>query len=218
MSGTVVKQRNPLQPVATAVTIAFRLSVLFAALRVIFALFGTGPRFGWGGDNVGGVCMQVPRDLLQHTSGVVSRAGMAAGVSGSWTLGHLCASHATVLESLVAAFTQLPSAVVYLGAFYLAQRLTRVAVRDGIYTSTIARLMQILGWWLLAGELLASLVEAFAQIGLLSWLVTWRVDWGQWFVGWTISWPVIFIGLALITFARITRLGVVMREDLEGTV
>jgi hypothetical protein len=218
MSGIVVRQRKALEPVASVVTFAFRLSVIFAGLRVILALIGVGPNFGWGGNNVGGVCMNVDQGLLQHTNPVLSTAGMAAGVDGTWTVGHVCAAHATVVESLVAALTQLPTALLYLGAFYLAQRLIRVAVRDGIYTSRVTQLMRLLGWWLLAGELAARLIEAFAQIGLLSLMVTWRVDWGQWFVGFNVSWPVILIGLGLLTFARITRLGVSMREDLEGTV
>jgi hypothetical protein len=35
---------------------------------------------------------------------------------------------------------------------------------------------------------------------------------------WYPSWSVVLIGLGLITFARVMRLGVGMREDLEGTV
>jgi hypothetical protein len=97
-------------------------------------------------------------------------------------------------------------------------RLARTAARDGLYTARFARLVLILGWWLLAGGLVATLTEAFARLNLLGQLVTWNVDWGQWPVAWSVSWPVVFIGLGLITFARIMRISAGMRADLEGTV
>jgi hypothetical protein len=88
----------------------------------------------------------------------------------------------------------------------------------GVYTTQAARLVLALGWWLLAGGLVATVAEAFARVNLLSQLVTWNVDWGQWPVAWTVSWPVALIGLGLITFARIMRISAGMRADLEGTV
>ena len=65
---------------------------------------------------------------------------------------------------------------------------------------------------------MATLTEAFARLNLLGQLVTWNVDWGQWPVAWSVSWPVVFIGLGLITLARIMRISAGMRADLEGTV
>ena len=97
-------------------------------------------------------------------------------------------------------------------------RLTRAAARDGVYTAQAARLVLILGWWLLAGGLVATVAEAFARVNLLAQLVTWPVDWGQWPVAWSVSWPVVLIGLGLIIFARIMRISAGMRADLEGTV
>lgn len=62
------------------------------------------------------------------------------------------------------------------------------------------------------------MAETFARVNLLAQLVTWPVDWGQWPMAWSVSWPVVFIGLGLITFARIMRISAGMRADLEGTV
>jgi hypothetical protein len=108
--------------------------------------------------------------------------------------------------------------VLRLGVFYLVMRLARTAARDGVYTPQAARLVLILGWWLLAGGLVATLAQAFARVNLLSELVTWRVDWGQWPAAWSVSWPVFWFGLGLIIFARIMRVSAGMRADLEGTV
>lgn len=223
MSSTAVKAKNPLEPLATVVSVAFRLTVLAAAVRVIWALLGEGPLFGWGNDggpsgSPVGVCLTAKNELLLRTSGTLSHSGMTSGVHASMDTASVCVAHPTAGQSLAAALTQLPTALLFLGAFYLAQRLTRSAARDGVYTTQIARLMLMLGWWLLAGEITATVIEAVARISLLRGLVTWNVDSGQWFTAWYLSWPVLLIGLSLITFARIMRLGVGMREDLEGTV
>jgi hypothetical protein len=97
-------------------------------------------------------------------------------------------------------------------------RLARTAARDGVYTAQFARLLLILGWWLLAGELAATIAEGFARVNLLDQLSTWHVDWVHWPVPWSVSWPVVFIGLGLIIFARVMRISGGMRADLEGTV
>ncbi len=39
-------------------------------------------------------------------------------------------------------------------------RLARAAARDGVFTVQAARLVLILGWWLLAGELWPPLPQA----------------------------------------------------------
>ena len=102
----------------------------------------------------------------------------------------MCAAHPSFRQALAAAITLLPIDLLRLGALYLAVRLARAAARDGVYTAQAARLLLILGWWLLAGGLAATVAEAFARLNLLSQLVTGHVDWGQWPVAWSVSWPV----------------------------
>jgi hypothetical protein len=85
-------------------------------------------------------------------------------------------------------------------------------------TAQAARLVLSLGWWLLAGGLVASLAEGLARLNLLGLLVTWHVDWAHWPASWGWSWPVEWLGLGLIIFARIMRVSAGMRADLEGTV
>jgi hypothetical protein len=130
----------------------------------------------------------------------------------------LCTAHPAVRQALAFTVTLLPIDLLRLGAFYLAARLARTAARDGVYSAQAARLLLILGWWLLAGGLVATVTEAFARMNLLAQLVSWNVDWGQWPVAWSVDWPVAWAGLGLITFARIMRIGAGMRADLEGTV
>jgi hypothetical protein len=130
----------------------------------------------------------------------------------------VCAAHPGVRQDLAFTVTLLPIDVLRLGALYLVMRLARTAARDGVYTARAARLLLVLGWWLLGGGLVATTAEAFARLYLLSQLVTSHVDWGQWGVAWSVSWPVAWIGLGLIIFAWVMRIAADMRADLEGTV
>jgi hypothetical protein len=223
MSATTTrKPRNRLEPLATLVTWVFRLAVLATAITVILALFGRGPLFGAhiGGPSpsLTGVCLNAAQALLQHTSSGLSNAGLSPGVRATWSSANVCAAHPSFRQALANTITLLPIDVFRLGALYLAQRLARAAARDGVYTARAARLVLVLGWWLLAGGLVATVAEAFARLNLLSQLVTWNVDWGQWPVAWSVSWPIAWIGLGLIAFAWVMRIGAGMRADLEGTV
>ena len=125
---------------------------------------------------------------------------------------------ATAGQYLAFALTLLPLGLLRLGALYLVMRLARAAAADGVYTAQFARLLLILGCWLLAGGLVATVAEAFARMNLLGQLVTWPVNWGQWPAAYSVSWPVFWFGLGLIIFARIMRISASMRADLEGTV
>ncbi|MGH3152137.1 MAG: hypothetical protein ACRDOB_15625 [Streptosporangiaceae bacterium] len=215
------KPRSPLELLATVVTWVFWLAVAATAATLIRALTGQGPLFGAhiGGPSptLTGVCLNASSALLHAASGL-GHSGLSAGVRATWNAAIVCAAHPTIGQALAAGVTVLPINLLRLGALYLAMRLARAAARDGVYTVQAARLLLILGWWLLAGGLVATMAEAFARLNLLSELVTWPVDWGQWPVAWSVSWPVAWIGLGLITFARIMRISAGMRADLEGTV
>jgi len=224
MSAPTLTPRNRLEPLATVVTWVFRVAVLATAARVILALFGQGPWFGAhvGGpvpsSSLRGVCLNTAQALLQHAGGGLSQSGLSPGVSATWNTASVCAAHPTAGQALASAVTMLPIDLLRLGALYLVMRLARTAAHDGVYTAQAARLLLILGWWLLAGGLVATVTEAFARMNLLGQLVTWNVDWGQWPVAWSVSWPVAWIGLGLVIFARVMRIGAGMRADLEGTV
>jgi len=222
MSVSTLTPRKGLEPLATVVTWAFWLAFLATALRVILALFGRGPLFGAhiGGPSPSfpGVCLNAAQALLQHYGSGLSHSGLSPGVGATLNTANLCAAHPTGGQDLAFAATLLPIDLFRLGALYLAARLARAAARDGVYTAQAARLLLNLGWWLLAGGLVATVAEAFARMNLLGQLVTWNLDWGQWPVAWSVDWPVAWTGLGLIIFARIMRIGAGMRADLEGTV
>ena len=214
-----VTPRNRLQPLATLVTWVFWAAVVATALQVIVALTRSGTLLTSDAE------LAAPRassaeaapPLLPHAGSGLS-AALSPGVRAIWNAASVCTAHPTAGQDLAFAVTLLPTDLLRLGALYLAMRLARTAARDGIYTAQFARLVLILGWWLLAGELVATIAEGFARVNLLGQLTTWHVDWLHRPASWWVSWPVVFIGLGLIIFARVMRISAGMRADLEGTV
>jgi hypothetical protein len=205
---------------ATAVAWVFWVAVVVTAVQLLLALTRSGALLTPVPTSQPGslVCLSTVPALLQHAGSGLSHPGLAPGVHATWGTASLCASHPTVGQALAFAVTLLPIDLLALGALYLVMRLARTAAGDGVYTPKAARLVLILGWWLLAGGLADTLAEAFARVNLLGELVTWRVDWGQWPAAWSVSWPVFWFGLGLIIFARIMRVSAGMRADLDGTV
>ena len=160
-----------------------------------------------------------PTLLPPHSGSGLSQPGLAAGVRAAWNSASVCATHPSFGQHLAFAVTVLPVDLLRLGALYLAMRLARAAARDGVYTAAFARLLLTLGWWLLAGGLVATVAEALARMDLLEpaghlarrlgpvarglvGVVAGRLD----------------LGLGLIIFARIMRTSAGMRADLEGTI
>jgi hypothetical protein len=210
-----------LDRLATAVTWVFWLVSVATALQAVVALTRTGTLFAPALTSQPGqplrVWLTTSPPLLQHGS-VVIRSGLAPGVQANWNGAILGAAHPTAGQALAFTLTLLPPGLLRVGALYLAMRLARTAARDGVYTTRAARLVLILGWWLLAGALVACFAEGFARLNLLGQMVTWPVNWVHWPASWGVSWPVLWFGLGLIIFAHIMRIGAGMRADLEGTV
>jgi hypothetical protein len=214
-----VRPRNRLGTLATAVTWVFWFAVLATGLRVILALLGQHPWLVFGGPSVPpAVCLETAPPLLQHVGSGLIHSGLSPGVLATWNAASVCTAHPTAGQALAFTLTLLPIDLLRLGTLYLAMRLARAAARDGVFTVQAARLVLILGWWLLAGELAATFAAGFARVNLLGQLVTWNVNWVHWPASWGVSWPVVWFGLGLVIFARIMRTSAGMRADLEGTV
>src|ERR1700683_5509072 len=210
-----------LDRLATAVTWVFWLFTVATALQAIVALTRTGTLFAPALTSQPGTPLRVwlttAPPLLPHADSVLIHSGLAPGVQAAWNGAILGTTHPSAGQALAFTLTLLPPGLLRVGTLSLAMRLARTAARDGIYTSQAARLVLSLGWWLLAGALVACFAEGFARLNLLGLLVTWHVDWAHWPASWGISWPVFWFGLGLIIFARIMRVSAGMRADLGGT-
>jgi hypothetical protein len=206
----MAKSRNPLEPAATVVQTMLLLWLVLAAITVVS---GSGSVLGFG---QGELCVQAASGLSRVAADAVpTRDGVRAEVSEI----RYCAQQPTGGQRMDWALTTAPSALLYLVLLLLALRLIWGANRRGLYTAETAGRLRVLGWFLLVGGVVASIVEAVARVRFLDTVVSYQphVE-ATWLQQWDMSIWVVLIACVLLSFARITRIGNTMRKDLEGTV
>jgi hypothetical protein len=204
----MTEDRKMLEPMATVVSIVLRaLLVLLTAGIVYSVIHGS-----WGGVNV---CIA---DESTTGSGA---AGPFAPESGAQvdSIPRYCAENPGAQLRLLNELRELPSTLLLISGLFLLHRLLQGAARDGVYTVRTASRLRLLGWWLLVGSVAVEIAEANARAALLAELAQ-SADFsaGTWLDMWTAPYLAVLTGLGLLTFARITRAGTSMREDLEGVV
>ncbi|MFB6713753.1 MULTISPECIES: DUF2975 domain-containing protein [unclassified Streptomyces] len=202
-----------LEPVATVVRGVYRLLLVSLVVGAVGPLVGTKLRLMWGGPNV---CAESRSDF--GTDGFTGRFRPHAGVE-VMTSPSYCTDHADGAQRLFDFLGVFPSWLLVLGILFLLNRLIQGASREGVFTARTAKHLRIAGWWLLLGCLVAEVVEAGARAALLATLAKdYTFTAGSWLGTWQPPYALVFTALGILTFARIMRAGVAMREDLEGTV
>jgi hypothetical protein len=104
-----------------------------------------------------------------------------------------------------------------LGALVLLLRFLRTAAQEGPYATTVPGKLSVLGWFVLAGGPISTLLFALSQHFLRTSLLV-GLSSSDWLTRWTFPWWPVATGAAALTFAHIMRIGVRMREELEGTI
>lgn len=202
------EDRKMLEPMATVVSIALRVLLTLVTLGVVFRTV----HGGWGSSSV---C--VTDDSTGGSAGA-NRFFPEQGVDVG-TIPQYCASEPGTSLHLLDELSALPSALLLIGGLFLLHQLLKGAARDGVHTARTASRFRLLGWWLLLGSLLSELVESNLKAAVLAELTTnHELTAGSWLGLWSAPYLLVLTGLGLLTFARITRAGAAMREDLEGVV
>lgn len=203
----VAPARDPLRPIRTGIYWLTRLVIVGAGFLVHQSALGQGP-----------VCVPVPVDLGRGSS---FRAASFLGVArGSQAMRSnaitVCADHPGAALRMAGMLMSLPTLLLFLGFLLLIRRLLTAASRPGaLYSPDTARRLRFLGWYLTAGAVAAGIIEtaasgvALADQTSLSWFPPGEFH---------LSVSTLLVGLGLITVARVMRIGVTMREDLDGTV
>ena len=115
----------------------------------------------------------------------------------------------------------VPEVLLWGGILLLLWRLLVLARRDGPFTARVAGAMRVLGWYIIAGAVLAAAIEQLSTVLLFNSLVTpppEGID-SVPFAALRALVPVpALAGTALLTFARIVRFGAAMDDELQGTV
>ncbi|MFK0117120.1 hypothetical protein [Streptomyces sp. NPDC090994] len=202
------EDRKLLEPTATIVSIALRLLLALTAVGLVFRIV----RGGWT-DTI--VC------ITDNSTTGSTDAGAFFPEKGALVdaIPRYCAEAPSTYLRLLDELSALPSTLLLLSGLFLLHRLLRDAAREGVHTARTASRLRVLGWWLLAGSLVAEFVEANAGAALLAELSTTAdLTAGAWLTMWSAPYLALLTGLGLLTFARITRAGADMHEDLAGVV
>jgi hypothetical protein len=199
----------PLKP-QTPVLVALR--ILIAATGASLVLNLVGPFLGVGGglvsvDVSAGYNVEIPADQWHLHPGV-----------GVGTIGYsLYTRHPDVGQRLWYTLGELPTFLLFAGVLMLAHRLIRGAERDGLFTTTTAGRLRTLGVFVLCGALARTAVETVARQQLLASMVTSHDGW-DYATGWELPMPMLMVGAAVLTAARIMRIGAGMHDELQGVV
>ncbi|RJQ90026.1 DUF2975 domain-containing protein [Amycolatopsis panacis] len=177
-----------------------------AALAVVIANVSA---LGWlPGTSASETCVDAGDAVTALEPGAVVSAG---GTS-------VCVEHPVAMQRLADLGDQLPQVVFEFGALFLVLRFLRTASREGPYAAAVPGRLSAAGWFVLIGGPLSGLLATLSQAYLRSTMLAdarpgWFGEWMNAFPGWAVG-----TGVAALTFAYILRIGVGMREDLEGTV
>ncbi len=213
------ERRKLTEPLGSVTAIFGGLLLAFTLIGVILALAGSGTLWGFGHAPI---CVTQPgtygsSDWTTAHLGVTARPGASIAVTGALLA---CAAHPGTGQRALYTLTSLPSWLVWGCVLFLLWRVISAARRTGPFTAQTAAAMRRLGWLIIAGSVVAALIQAFALDELLNTMFVPRASFYN-----LISAPLYALlpvpalaGAALLTFARFIRLGADMDDEIQGTV
>ena len=198
------------------------VTAFFSLLLLTLLLAGAGlALFHPGSGRPSSLCMKQPWVSMNSSNwqpvDVTARPGATLMVDG-----HLqgCLTHPGIGQWFLYYLMLIPSAVVWAGVIVLLWLMMRTARREGPFTPRVAAAMRRLGWFILGGSVAASVLHAVA-LGLL---IVSMMNSSSPYAG-----PILdavrgvvpiplLAGAALLTLARIIRLGSAMDDEIRATV
>jgi hypothetical protein len=224
---SVAGRRRLVQPLGGIVLFVGLLALLALLFAGIGAVTGSGmpavlplsyPAGGWqpvcADASINGMSFSGDGPTLVGAPGVTSVSGPSNPMS-------VCVTNATGRQRALAYLGSAPPTVFKLAVFVLVSWLLLVARREGPFAPRVHRMLMALGWFVIAGSVVASVAHGVAGAYFLASAVTVPVpvkdDVLSALYGAVLGAPVL-VGCAVLTFARIMRAGSLMRDDLEGTV
>jgi hypothetical protein len=208
--------RDPLEPIRTAVASLLILTVggfvvafLSGFVSVHTELFGGGP-----------VCISGDQVGLVWKSGHIpvdpAIDGLARGVQATAGNVIFCANSPDLPLRLAGLLATWPTAILWLVFLLRLHSLLRAAARPGgLYSPVTAARLHALGWIMTAGAIAVAVLQSAANTIIAARLIPEPVEY---FSHLTLPYITFFLGLTLLTIARVMRLGAAMREELDVTV
>jgi hypothetical protein len=217
---TTQRRRKLTEPLESVTAFFGYLLLLGLAAGIGFAVFGSGSLGGLGNATI---CATQPNTTYGGSDwasslGAAARPGASISINGTL---QACATSPGVGQRVLYTLTSLPGLLLWGVVLFLLWRVIRAANQTGPFTPGVAVAMQRLGWLIIAGTVVAAAVQAFALHELLNTML--RLP-GSSFAEVVIE-PIkalvpvpALAGAALLTFARIIRLGADMDDELKTTV
>ena len=224
---SVTGRRRLVQPLGGILLFVGVLTVLALLFAGIVTFTGSGmpvvlplsyPAGGWhqvcADASINGMSFNGDGLTLVGAHGMTSVGGVSDPLS-------VCVMNATDGQRALAYLGSAPQTLFKLTVFVLVAWLLLVARGEGPFTPRVHRKLMALGWFVIAGSVVASVVHGVAGAYFLASAVTVPVpvkaDVLSALYGAVLSAPVL-AGCAVLTLARIMRAASLMRDDLEGTV
>lgn len=207
------------EPLGSVTTLFGGLLLLTVAVGIVMTLAGHGSIGGFGQTPI---CVIQPNtsysgDNWTSHLGIAARPGTSITINGTL---QACALHPSLGQRTLYTLLSLPGALAWGAVLLLLWRLIRAARRAGPFTVPAAVGMQRLGWLIIVASAAAAAVQGFATDQMLNSMLVARNDYGD-VAGGLIHGllPVpLLAGAALLTFARIIRVGAAMDDELKATV
>jgi hypothetical protein len=217
---TTTQQRRRLtEPLESIASFLGGLLALGLIAGAAFTLFGSGSFEGFGHNAA--ICATQP-NAGYDGCGAYSHPGVAARPGASITINgtlQACANHPTIGQRVLFTLMDLPGVLVWAVVLFLIWRVIAAARRDGPFTVGVAAAIRRLGWVVLVANIAAGAVQGLALDQLLNTMLRPGIGYSAAINGVVGALPIaVLVGAALLTFARIFRLGAQMDDEIQGTV
>jgi hypothetical protein len=207
----VGKNRNPLEPLASFTGLLMGSLVVGFGIAILTTLFGSGSILGWGHTRY--MCVDDTGMSGGDTKGSLGFIRPHAGVDVNSAGLRLCTHSPNTTQRWWYTLQNLPATVTVLAVTVTIYLILRHAERHGLYAPGVASRIRFLGWFLIADSVLRPTVELISKRRLWASLADSSAP-----IQWNVAWTLLFAGLALLSLARIMRVGSGMREELQGVV
>jgi hypothetical protein len=208
---------DPMRPLSRVAGIYGSFMMLYLVAIAFQASYGLPP----SSKSLISVCVDTGYPYVGSAHGFAASPGASLRAGGDVTA---CALHPSPGQWVLYLLTKLPGLVLWGCVLLLIWALISEAARRGPFTPRAAAIVQLLGWTVLGGGYIAGALEHLGADLLTGMLMT-PATYGDGVVADVLFGPLrallpvpALVGAALLTFARITRVGVVLDDEIKATV
>jgi hypothetical protein len=211
------ERRRLTEPLESMTTFFGALMIIGSLVVLGLVLFGTSTYRIYDGT----VCVNQPGTTYNSGSAwnvpfVSAKPGNSVLMEGTL---QACANNATPGQQALYILTELPSILFWGGLLFLLWRMIVSARRNGPFTPRVATALRRLGWYIIIGAATAAVVQLIATDVLLTMMTNVEQPFANMLFEVPLHMPVpMLAGAALLTFARIIRVGAAMDAEIQGTI